>query len=65
MSPPPKRSPVVCHCLHVTEDDVLDALDRWEIKSLRDLEKKTTAGGGCMSCHPLLKEYLQRQRQAS
>lgn len=61
MTPQPK---VVCHCLHVTEEDILEALERWDIRTLRELMRRTDAGTGCMACHPALREYLARRRAA-
>lgn len=57
-------SPVICHCLHVTEHDVLEAVERCEARCIRDLTRETGAGDGCMSCHRALKDYVERQRSS-
>jgi NAD(P)H-nitrite reductase large subunit len=50
---------VVCRCLRVTEEVLLAALTTYEVKTVRDLQRHTGAGDGCMACHALLKRYLE------
>jgi bacterioferritin-associated ferredoxin len=52
---------VVCHCLRVTEDVLLDALTKLPIRNLRDIRKYTGAGDGCCACHAELEQYLELQ----
>ena len=54
----PKRKKIVCECLHVTEDDVMEAIRSRKLKTVQDVTHYTEAGGGCTSCHPAIKQYL-------
>lgn len=64
--PPTARcSLVVCHCLQVSEDQLLEALANCEIRTLGDLRRHTGAGDGCTACHRRLKDYLESQNYAS
>lgn len=59
---PHKKSQIICHCLHVDEEEILEAFSRRHIKSLKDIIRYTSAGDGCTACHPALLEYLERRR---
>lgn len=50
---------VVCHCLQVTEDKVLDAAHALHLPTLADLRQATGAGDGCTACHHRLRKLLQ------
>lgn len=50
---------VLCHCLQVTEETVVDALASLGITTLRELRQHTGAGDGCTGCHHLLRKYLK------
>ncbi|MBI5202602.1 MAG: (2Fe-2S)-binding protein [Elusimicrobia bacterium] len=54
----PKRKKVVCECLQVTEDDVIEAIRTRELRTVEDVTRYTEAGGGCTACHPSIKQYL-------
>ena len=62
MVPPPPREDsarkIVCECLQVDEAQVLSALGERGASSIMGLTRCTGAGGGCTSCHPALKAYL-------
>lgn len=60
---PPHKSKIVCECLKVTEADILKAVRGREIRTVADIIEYTSAGEGCNACHPLLKDYLERQRR--
>jgi bacterioferritin-associated ferredoxin len=49
---------MVCRCLKVTEQQLVEALITLEIRSIRDLRDKTGAGDGCTACHCRLQGYL-------
>lgn len=49
---------VVCHCLRVTEDEVIAAITRDGATTLKELRTLTEAGGGCNCCHKELRVYL-------
>ena len=61
MVPPPRKPKIICHCLHVDEEEILDAFAKRRIKSLKDIIRFTSAGDGCTACHPALLEYLERR----
>lgn len=44
------NSPFVCHCLRITEDDVLDAHQECPFRSLDEIRQRTGAGQGCTAC---------------
>jgi len=50
---------VVCRCLRVTEDELVDALSTRPIRNLRDICQHTGAGEGCTACHAELEQYLE------
>ncbi len=53
---------VVCRCLQVTEDQILEAIEDGDLNTVREVRKATGAGAGCMCCHGEIKRMLvQRQ----
>lgn len=52
---------MVCHCLQVTEEMLLDALRTFELRSVKDIRCQTGAGDGCTACHRRLKRYLEEK----
>lgn len=56
---------VVCRCLQVTEDIILDALRRHGVTSLKELRQLTGAGEGCTCCHPDLRRLMEEVSQPS
>lgn len=61
MGPPQHKPKIVCECLKVTEAALLKAIQSKKIESVKDIIKYTQAGDGCTACHPLLKQYLERE----
>jgi len=57
------ESRLVCRCLRVSEAELETASSLCEMHTVRDVTKATGAGGGCMSCHCAIKEFLQRRVQ--
>ena len=51
---------VVCRCLNVTESEIVHAIQRHELQSIREVRRHTGAGEGCTCCHEQLKEYIAR-----
>ena len=47
----------VCHCLHVTEEMVIEAIAAGAT-TIVELRRNTLAGEGCTACHRRLREYL-------
>lgn len=56
---------VVCRCLQVTEEALVEALTTLEIRTLRDVRKQTGAGEGCTACHRRLVQYIERYSASS
>ncbi len=57
--PTDRCSLVVCRCLQVSEDQVLEALATRDIRTVKDIRRHTGAGDGCTACHQRLAEYLR------
>ncbi|MBI5631369.1 MAG: (2Fe-2S)-binding protein [Elusimicrobia bacterium] len=55
------KSKIVCACLNVNEAQILEAIHARRIKTVKDIIAYTSAGEGCTACHPILKEYLERE----
>jgi bacterioferritin-associated ferredoxin len=49
----------VCRCLGVTEEALLAALNRFELKTIKEIRQHTGAGDGCTACHKRLARYLE------
>ncbi len=60
MTPAHKKPKIVCPCLGVTEEEILEAFRTRHIKTLKDIAEYTQAGEGCTACHEQLLEYLDR-----
>jgi len=56
---------VVCHCLQVTEEALVTALQQLELRTLRDVREATGAGDGCTACHRRLHELLARHNYSA
>lgn len=63
MTPAHPKSKIVCECFKVTEDQLVKAIRARKLKTLKDVAHCTSAGEGCNVCHPLIKEYLERERR--
>ena len=50
---------VVCHCLQVTEDVLVEAITTLELRSVREVRSCTGAGDGCTACHRTIVRYIQ------
>lgn len=53
---------VVCHCMQVTEDAILEALAMFDIDTIKDLRHYTGAGDGCTCCHPQLRRMIETHK---
>jgi NAD(P)H-nitrite reductase large subunit len=49
---------VICHCLHVKESQIVDAIAVIGVASVRDVIVETGAGAGCTACHCRIRELL-------
>ncbi len=52
--------PLVCHCLHVAESEVLLAI-RGGADSVEAVGQYCEAGTGCKSCHEPIRALLQQE----
>ncbi len=57
-------SKVVCHCLQVTETEIVQVITNLELRTVKEIRRHTGAGSGCMCCHARLSEYLERHSAA-
>ena len=55
-------SKIVCECLGVSEADLMEAIRKHELQSVKDIAHYTEAGKGCTACHSALKDYLKHKR---
>jgi NifU-like protein len=53
---------VVCHCLQVTEEVLLDAVRTFELRTVKDVRQHTGAGDGCTACHRKIRQFLEQHR---
>lgn len=54
-------SRMICHCLQVTEDAIVQAVEAFGLTSVKEIRSCTGAGDGCTACHRRLKVYLERR----
>jgi len=49
---------VVCRCLQISEETVVEAIAELGVRNIRELRRCTGAGEGCTACHVELQELL-------
>jgi NAD(P)H-nitrite reductase large subunit len=49
---------VVCRCLKVTEQTVIDAIVTLGLRTVKEVRRATEAGDGCTCCHKEIVAYL-------
>lgn len=49
---------VVCRCLKVTEETVIDAIVTLGLRTVKEVRQATEAGDGCNCCHKEIAAYL-------
>jgi bacterioferritin-associated ferredoxin len=54
---------IVCHCLQITEETVLTALQLLDLTSVKEVRRVTGAGDGCTACHRQLRQLIERKRR--
>lgn len=54
------KSSYLCHCLQVTEDDVLNVVTHGKAQSISDVVACTGAGQGCTACIWRIQQWLDR-----
>jgi bacterioferritin-associated ferredoxin len=53
---------VVCRCLQVTEEQVVETIKRLELETIQEVRQHLGAGDGCTCCHVELRELLARHQ---
>jgi NAD(P)H-nitrite reductase large subunit len=57
--------PVACHCLGVTEEEVISAVTTMDLRTLRDIRRQTRAGTGCNACHGRIQLLIETYSSSS
>jgi NAD(P)H-nitrite reductase large subunit len=57
--------PVVCHCLGVTEEQLVSAVVAFDLHTLQEVRRQTGAGTGCNACHRRINLLLQSYSSSS
>lgn len=57
--------PVVCHCLGVTEEQLVSAVSAQDLRTLQEVRRLTGAGTGCNACHRRICVYLETYSPSS
>jgi bacterioferritin-associated ferredoxin len=57
--------PMVCHCMEVTEDQLISALVTLELRTVKDVRRHIGAGTGCNSCHRRIQTCLDNYASSS
>jgi bacterioferritin-associated ferredoxin len=55
---------MVCHCLRITEDQLVTAVTTLELRTVPDVRRHTGAGDGCTACHRKIQSYLDAYSSA-
>jgi bacterioferritin-associated ferredoxin len=54
---------LICRCLQVSEDVLLAALHRFELRTVQEVREHTGAGDGCTACHRAIRRLLARHAE--
>jgi len=57
--------PMVCHCLKITEDQLITAVATLELRTIHDVRRHTGVGDGCNACHRRIQLYLDAYSSSS
>lgn len=49
---------IICHCLKVTEETVVNAIRRLGLRTINDVRYATEAGDGCTCCHVEIRQLI-------
>lgn len=55
-----RREQYICHCLQLTEDDLMQASAACVFEAVEDIVHQTGAGDGCRACRQRLAAFLRR-----
>lgn len=50
---------MVCHCLQVREQSVVEAVKRLALTTIQEVRDYTSAGNGCNCCHGRIRSILE------
>jgi len=56
---------VVCHCLQVTEEVLLEAVATFSLQTVKEVRQHTGAGDGCTACHRKIRQLLEQAQSPS
>src|SRR5262245_17788524 len=56
---------VVCHCLQVTEEFVVEAVQWLGLRTVKEIQQYTCAGDGCTACHTELRKIIDEHSYPS
>jgi NifU-like protein len=56
---------LVCRCLQITEEAVVEAITTLALTTLKEVRQLTGAGDGCNACHQRLNQVLAEHAYAS
>ncbi|MCC6417142.1 MAG: (2Fe-2S)-binding protein [Gemmataceae bacterium] len=51
---------LVCRCLNVTRDEIVEAITSLGLQTLKEVRQATGAGGGCTCCHKDIRLLLEQ-----
>jgi len=57
--------PMVCHCVQITEEQLVTAVATLELRTICDVRRLTGAGEGCNACHRKIQTYLDAYSSSS
>lgn len=52
--------PLVCRCYQVAQQEILDAIQDGDLRTVEEVTAKTNAAGGCSSCYDDVQALLDR-----
>ena len=57
---------LLCYCVPTTREELLQAMEKYKLKTLEEIQKVTGVCTGCQSCYPdvleILAEYWGRKQ---
>ena len=62
---PEKEEKIVCKCFHLSQDDIISAIKKHNIKDVEELSKITQAGSACGQCIGELNKFFKNSMRKS
>ncbi len=53
---------IICHCMQVTEHEIVDSVKNKDAINVQDVMDITSAGTACGSCIDQIEEIIKRER---